>query len=632
MNEEDKILKLLEQIKNGDERAFAEFYSQTYKYVYSRAKCMFSDEEEVQDLVQEVYLALYRNAANIQSSESIFGWLKTTTFYQGTKMLKKKRKEVLLSEDGEEMFESIPDDEPEIEEGYMNQEDVQVIRECINRLSDEQKTVLLAYYYDNLKVNEIAEILSLSAGTIKSRLYLARKNLQVHIEEEEKKRGYKLHSFGAVTLALALRMFLQGNMEVAGSVEETIFAKVCQGLNFEVSKAVVAHSGLAEQVVQEGTKQAGKGILGKLEALGAKKVAISTVGIIAAVAIGGVVIGGLSKEDSKKEAIDASQQVSKSAELQQWQIDYARVLFELICVPEEVQRVSMADSLFQGDLTEYLNEYLKCLHDDTMSEIEMFFGLEDLDSDDAPELIVEFVNDNESSNSQYMFTQGKCIEECYVGKTDCDDSIETYSVTIDNVLEMLSVDISKEDRSLLRWADIAEETCLIYGNIDTARGMRVAEIWFDDDDLIDRVFLTDEYIVLQLGNGVYYDANRSNTMEYWAYVEKQGNLIEYTYSEDVDARDEVTRLSVFGYERDDTGFWWPEETVLTKNHVTNSDGTVDVWYKETSKDAGSWKDITEEEYLHKYDECNVGGINMLTDLQYQDVLERLYKIEISLAK
>lgn len=288
MDEEKGIVQLIEQVKNGDERAFAEFYSQTYKYVYSRAKCMFSDEQEVQDLVQEVYLALYRNAANIQSGESIFGWLKTTTFYQGTKMLKKKRKEVLLSEEGEGMFESIPDDEPEIEEGYMNQEDVQVIRECINRLSDEQKTVLLAYYYDNLKVNEIAEILSLSAGTVKSRLYLARKNLQVHIEEEEKKRGYKLHSFGAVTLALALRMFLQGNMEVVGSVEETIFAKVCQGLNFEVSKTVAAQSGIAEQVAQEGTKQAGKGILGKLGALGAKKIAISAVGIIAAATIGGL--------------------------------------------------------------------------------------------------------------------------------------------------------------------------------------------------------------------------------------------------------------------------------------------------------------------------------------------------------
>lgn len=298
MNVESEILKLLEQIKNGDEKAFAEFYSQTYKYVYSRAKCMFSNEEEVQDLVQEVYLALYRNAAAIQSSESIFGWLKTTTFYQGTKMLKKKRKEVLLSEDGEEMFEAIPDDEPEIEEGYMNQEDVEVIRECINRLSDEQKTVLLAYYYDNLKVNEIADILSLSAGTVKSRLYLARKNLQVHIKEEEEKRGYKLHSFGAVTLALALRMFLQGNMEVAGSAEETIFARVCQGLNFEVSKTAATQSGIAEQVAQEGTKRSGKGILGQLGKIGTKKIAISVVGIVTAVTIGGVVVGGLDKEDA----------------------------------------------------------------------------------------------------------------------------------------------------------------------------------------------------------------------------------------------------------------------------------------------------------------------------------------------
>ena len=376
---------------------------------------MFSDEQEVQDLVQEVYLALYRNAANIQSGESIFGWLKTTTFYQGTKMLKKKRKEVLLSEEGEGMFESIPDDEPEIEEGYMSQEDVQVIRECINRLSDEQKTVLLAYYYDNLKVNEIAEILSLSAGTIKSRLYLARKNLQVHIEEEEKKRGYKLHSFGAVTLALALRMFLQGNMEVAGSVEETIFAKVCQGLNFEVSKTVAAQSGIAEQVAQEGTKQAGKGILGKLGDLGAKKIAISVVGIITAVAIGGTVIGGLNKnEEQPQEPIGTEEEQEENnkvekeeyIKMQEWQEDYAKFLLELLYLPENIANYGIQD-----DISLLVSQGVAG---------KLQFGLHQAEDKVTPTLVVAL----EDLSERFVFVPSYNVENRYQGRTVNDMKME----------------------------------------------------------------------------------------------------------------------------------------------------------------------------------------------------------------
>ena len=233
---QSKMKEIIEQMKQGDEKGFASFYTQTYKYVYSRARCMFSDEDEVQDLVQEVYLAAYRNIHTLETSESIFAWLRTITFYQGTKMLKKRRKEVLLSEEHEEVFENNPDDETEIADDYMNREDIQVIRECIQKLSDEQKTVILAYYYDNLKVEEIADLLSISEGTIKSRLYLARKNLKVHIEEQEKKRGYKLHSFGPVTLAMALGAVLQENMNVSREGSSFLFSGLCKELGMGTVK------------------------------------------------------------------------------------------------------------------------------------------------------------------------------------------------------------------------------------------------------------------------------------------------------------------------------------------------------------------------------------------------------------
>lgn len=528
MNEENGILNLLEQIKNGDESAFAEFYSQTYKYVYSRAKCMFSDEEEVQDLVQEVYLALYRNATTIQSSESIFGWLKTTTFYQGTKMLKKRRKEVLLSEDGEEMFEAIPDDEPEIEEGYMNQEDVEVIRECINRLSDEQKTVLLAYYYDNLKVNEIADILSLSAGTVKSRLYLARKNLQVHIEEEEKKRGYKLHSFGAVTLALALRMFLQGNMEVAGSAEETIFARVCQDLNIGIGKAASTQGGIAEQATQEGTrqvtqegvKQAGKGPLGKLGALGAKKIAVSAVGIIAAATIGGVVIGSLNKEEKQpQEPVQMEEEKDHKityTELQVWHEDYTKILLELLYLPNNMENYEIQD-----DISTFISQGV---------EGKLRFGLKDANDDNIPELVVAL----QDLSEKFVFTTGDSIEVCYQGKAENNLEVEFYELTLENVEEQFGIKISQKSLSLYQNLGRAyAEYMETYKNAsDTSQCYFVCGgLYLSQDDEEDYV-IVDNFVGYQM---LVADEEQYHCLEplcienneYWyAFIEKEGILVK----------------------------------------------------------------------------------------------------------
>ena len=319
MNEENKVIQSVEQMKNGDEKGFADFYSHTYKYVYSRAKCMFSDEQEAADLTQEVYMAAYRNMSSLKENESVFAWLRTITFYQGTKMLKKRRKELLLSDENEELFDAIADEE-EVENDYMDKQDIEIIRACINRLSEEQKTAILAYYYDNLKVDEIAKLMELSEGTVKSRLYLARKNLKGFIEEEEKKQGYKLHSFGPITLAFVLRSMLQENMELAGVQEAGIFASVCQELNLALGET------------------AKKGLLGAITGLGAKKIAISAAAIVGAIVIGGTAIVTLTKKEDKPEKNKEETKIEETveedvAEVQQWQKDYAKILMELMYAP-----------------------------------------------------------------------------------------------------------------------------------------------------------------------------------------------------------------------------------------------------------------------------------------------------------
>ena len=283
----EELLNAIEELKNGNEDAFATIYHQTYKYVYSRAKCMFKDEQEALDLVQEVYLVVYRNIGSLKSDESLYAWLRTVTFQQGTKLLRKNRKELLLTEETQEFFEEVMDDTQETEKELFEQEDVKAIRECIDRLSDEQRTVILAYYYDNLKVGEIANELEISVGTAKSRLHLARKNLKLYIEEQEKKQGYKLHSFGGITFVLVMESIFQENMSLSAKTIDISFASICKELGIKIAPTPKVNIVRGTEVHEM------KSIFTKIAEFGTKKaiaVALGTVAITGTVVTGAVLV------------------------------------------------------------------------------------------------------------------------------------------------------------------------------------------------------------------------------------------------------------------------------------------------------------------------------------------------------
>lgn len=229
------VTDAVERLKNGEEDAFAVLYAHTHSYVYSRARYLMHNEQRAQDLMQEVYLAAYQNIQSLKDNESLFGWLAGITFRQGTKMLRKEHGEILAAEGQEAFFEELPDEEEETEEEYVRQEDARAIRACIARLSEEQRTVILAYYYDHLKIEDIAQLLDLSVGTVKSRLYLARKHLRKYIEEQEKKQGYKFRSVGIPTWILAMRFILEERRTFSAKAAENMYIEICSRLGIAVS-------------------------------------------------------------------------------------------------------------------------------------------------------------------------------------------------------------------------------------------------------------------------------------------------------------------------------------------------------------------------------------------------------------
>lgn len=394
-NSNEAALSLaVQQLKQGDEQGFNTIYSHTYKYVYNRAKYMLKDEHEAQDLTHDVYVALYKGIDSLKDDNSIYGWLKTVILRQGLRFIKKKNKYTLISDDGEFLFDNLIDDEARIEESYANSADVQAIKECIGLLSEEQRLIVLAYYYDNMSIKEIAEAMELSEGTVKSRLYLARKHLMKTFEEQEKKQGYKFFAAGIPAFMFALDDMIKANVDFSKEVILEHYTNVCNEVGIGLEDMIIR---LAEDLSVDPTTDVindidnvaesingTSGFIGKLTTIGTKKIALVTAGVLVAGGIaGGVALWNNSRETENTDLSSLSSSLEQEVFDQEAFMNQAKecVLYLNSCeeflygaeIETEAGEWKVYNITDEGEFYSEYNDdtlsYIKVVNFDTLNEV-----------------------------------------------------------------------------------------------------------------------------------------------------------------------------------------------------------------------------------------------------------------------
>lgn len=296
----DELSEAVRQLKAGNEEGFSVIYFNTYKYVYNRARYMLNDEQEAQDLTQDVFVALYKGINELKDENALYGWLKTVVFRQGLKFIEKNKKAEVTSEDQEFLFDTLPDENVHIENSYGKGEDVKAIKRCIDKLSEDQRLVVLAYYYDNMGVREIADVLGISEGTVKSRLYLARKHLMAMLEEEEEKQGYKFFGAGLPMLMPALDKSLKANADIAKKKILAEYKAVCQQIEINETTALLKPVLISEKIVAEAAT------------LGVNKILLALAGfLIVGVGCGTLLIAGNNVVENQQTAAEPTKTVKE---------------------------------------------------------------------------------------------------------------------------------------------------------------------------------------------------------------------------------------------------------------------------------------------------------------------------------
>jgi RNA polymerase sigma-70 factor (ECF subfamily) len=187
----DRLLITL--LQEGDLEALGTLYDRHRRMVYRTALAITNDEEAASDLLQDVFLRLYRFANRVDASRPLEPWLyRVTTNLAYTFMKRRKRWWRALKDMAEILARET---KPSSEKLAEKEEEIDWVRKAIASLPMTHRVVIVLYYANNQSIQEISEILEIPVGTVKSRLYYGRQTLKKKLGMEKELRQEVTYEF-----------------------------------------------------------------------------------------------------------------------------------------------------------------------------------------------------------------------------------------------------------------------------------------------------------------------------------------------------------------------------------------------------------------------------------------------------
>lgn len=154
------------------------------KDIYSFCIHLTNSRELADDLYQDTFLEVMKKIADINSKANPKSYILSIAvrIWKNKQRKAAWRNRIAPTCSDDSLTEVLVAAEDDLLEKVVSKEEYQMLWEAINRLSDHLRIPVLLYYMEELSVAEIAKLLSLPQGTIKSRLFKARKNLEKELE------------------------------------------------------------------------------------------------------------------------------------------------------------------------------------------------------------------------------------------------------------------------------------------------------------------------------------------------------------------------------------------------------------------------------------------------------------------
>ncbi len=171
--------KLIVSAQKGSSDAFEQLYNEYKLELFKSAVLMMKSSADAEDAVAETFIKAFRNLGRFDTRYPLRPWLHQILSNECANIYKKNRSDVVQLDDfSTDWKENVADkNTPDAQTRVIEDEDSVAIRAMIEKLSEEHRQVVILHYFQNFDITNISQMLGVPVGTVKSRLFHARKQL-----------------------------------------------------------------------------------------------------------------------------------------------------------------------------------------------------------------------------------------------------------------------------------------------------------------------------------------------------------------------------------------------------------------------------------------------------------------------
>jgi len=178
-------LSIIDRFKNGEKVAFEELVLKYQDRIYNLCRHMLGNAHDAEDAAQDTFIKAYHNLDNFRPEASFYTWLYRIAVNTCLDYKKKPFFESFLkkTDEGEEFIDEPASDRPSPEKLYESKQIGLALNSSIGKLPSKLRTAIVLKEIEGLSYEEIADILEVSIGTVKSRISRAREELKRHLKK-----------------------------------------------------------------------------------------------------------------------------------------------------------------------------------------------------------------------------------------------------------------------------------------------------------------------------------------------------------------------------------------------------------------------------------------------------------------
>ena len=177
---------LVQLIADGDKDAMRVLFARHNVRVFRFLTHIVGNDATAEDLLNEVFLEVWRNAARFEERSQVSTWILAIARFKALASMRRRQHDE-LDDEASEMIEDMSDT-PEI--AVQKTERSALLQQCLQQLSVAHRQVVDLVYYHEQSIEEVAEIIGVPASTVKTRVFYARKRIAEMMAERGLDRAW----------------------------------------------------------------------------------------------------------------------------------------------------------------------------------------------------------------------------------------------------------------------------------------------------------------------------------------------------------------------------------------------------------------------------------------------------------